>query len=162
MADITTQVVPVASALAAVAPTLAGNMYVERSKWRRARYAEQEARSLQSYTDLLQAAADIARTLRQTAEHLDEGREVDMQEVVTVVDGHIGHVRRQGTVVRLVGPRSAFDLVKSLEDQVAPLYRLLAEVARSRDGSALVEPARRLMRSRDAITDHLREIGGLT
>ncbi|WKX71388.1 hypothetical protein [Streptomyces sp. XD-27] len=128
----------------------------------RDRHAEQEARSLQSYADLLQAATDIARTLRQTAEQLDEGREVDMHEVVAVVDGHIGQVRRQGTVVRLVGPRRAFDLVTSLEDQVAPVYRLLAEVARSRDGSVLVEPARRLMRSRDAITDHLRETGGLS
>ncbi|WP_234321308.1 MULTISPECIES: hypothetical protein [Streptomyces] len=162
MADIANQVIPVASALTGVALTLAGNMYLERNKWRRARHTEQEARALQSYTDLLQAATDIARTLRQTAERLDEGRDVDVHEVVAVVDGHIGQVRRLGTVARLVGPRSAFALVKSLEDQVAPLYRLLAEVERSRDGSALVEPARRLMKTRDAITDHLRRAGGLS
>lgn len=162
MVEIATQVIPVASALAGVALTLAGNMYLERSKWRRARHTEQEVRSIQSYTDLLQAATDIARTLRQTAEQLHEGREIDMQDVVAVVDGHIGQVRRQGTVVRLVGPRSAFDLVKSLEDQVAPIYQLLAEVARSRDGSALVEPARGLMRTRDAISDHLRRAAGLS
>ncbi|MEU8928720.1 hypothetical protein AB0D30_02390 [Streptomyces sp. NPDC048409] len=162
MADLATQVVPVASALAGVALTLAGNLYLERSRWQRTRHTDQEARSLQAYADLLQAVTDIARTLRQTAEQFGEGHSVEMQDVVTAIDGHIARVRRQGTMVRLVGPRSAFDLVKSLEDQIAPLYRLLVEVSRTGDGSALVEPARRLMRTRDEITDHLRSADGLS
>ncbi|MGX5186163.1 hypothetical protein ACWKT5_26075 [Streptomyces avermitilis] len=162
MADLATQVLPVASALAGVALTLAGNMYLERSKWRRSRHTEQEARSLQAYADLLQGATDIARTLRQAAEQLEEGHNVDMQAIAAVIDDHIGQLRRQGTIVRLVGPRSAFDLVKGLENQVALIYRPLIEVGRSGDGSALVEPARRLMRTRDEITDHLRMAGGLT
>ncbi|MEH0420038.1 hypothetical protein [Streptomyces sp. B21-083] len=135
---------------------------MERSKWQRTRHTDQEARSLQAYADLLQAVTDIARTLRQTAEQFGAGQSVEVQQVVAAIDGHIAQVRRQGTMVRLVGPRSAFGLVKSLEDQIAPLYGLLVEVARSGDGSALVEPARRLMRTRDEITDHLREAGGLS
>lgn len=161
MADLATQVVPVASALAGVALTLAGNMYLERSKWRQTRHTEQQARSLQAYADLLQGATDIARTLRQTAEQLDERRSVDMPAIVAAIDDQIGQLRRQGTIVRLMGPRSTFDLVSLLEDEVAPIYRLLTEAGRSGDGSPLVEPARRLMRIRDEITDHLRKAEGL-
>ncbi|MDX3548828.1 hypothetical protein PV729_25715 [Streptomyces europaeiscabiei] len=162
MADLATQVLPVASALAGVALTLVGNVYLERGKWQRTRHTDQEARSLQAYADLLQAVTDIARTLRQTAEQFGEGHSAEMQEVVTAIDNHIAQVRRHGTMVRLVGPRSAFGLVKSLEDQIAPLYRLLVAVERSGDGTPLVEPARRLMRTRDEITDHLRRASGLS
>jgi hypothetical protein len=162
VADIAGQVVPVASALAAVALTLVGNAYLERSRWQRARHTEQEARSIQSFTDLLQGATDIARTLRQTAEQLEEGRDVDMREVATVIDGLIGQVRRQGTVVRLVGPRSAIGLITTLEGQIAPIYRLIVEVERSHEGSALVETARQLMKTRDRFVDHLRSADGLS
>ncbi|MFE1832838.1 hypothetical protein [Streptomyces sviceus] len=162
MAELATQIVPVASALAGVTLTLVGNFYLERSKWHRIRSTEQEARSLQSYADLLQAVTDIARTLRQTVEHLDEGQSVDMQEVASALEDHIGQLRRQSTMARLVGPRSAFDLVRSLEDQVEPIYRLLSEVARSGESSALVAPARQLLQTRDEITDHLREAEGLS
>jgi hypothetical protein len=155
-------VIPVASALTGVALTLVGNAYLERGKWRRSRRSEQEARSLQSFTDLLQATTDIARTMRQTAEQLEEGRDVDMYEVAKVIDDLIGEVRRQGTVVRLVGPRAAFGLVATLEGQIAPIYRLIVEVGRSGEGAALVEPARQLMKTRDAFIDHLRSAEGLS
>ncbi|MEV0480666.1 hypothetical protein AB0I69_08605 [Streptomyces sp. NPDC050508] len=162
MAELATQIVPVASALAGVAVSLIGNIYLERGKWQRTRSAEQEALALQSYADLLQAVTDIARTLRQTAEHLDEGNSVDMLEVAAVLEDLIGQLRRQSTMTRLVGPRNAFHMVRSLEEQVEPIYRLLSEVARSGESFALVAPARRLLRTRDEIIDHLREAGGLS
>ncbi|MEU6816626.1 hypothetical protein [Streptomyces sp. NPDC046860] len=161
MTDIAGQLIPVASALAGVALTLLGNVYVERSKWRQTQRSEQRARALQSLTDLLQAITDIARTLRQTAEQLGEGRDLDMQGVADRLDELIGQVRRQGTVARLVGPRSGFGLITTLEGQVAPIYRLVSEVGRSGDGAALVEPARQLMKTRDAFIDHLRSADGM-
>ncbi|WP_240528909.1 hypothetical protein [Streptomyces humi] len=139
-----------------------GNAYLERDKWRRSRHSEQEARSIQSFTDLLQATTDIARTLRQTAEQLEEGRDVDVHEVAEVVDDLIGQVRRQATVVRLVGPRTAFDLVTTLEGQISPIYRLIVEAERSGEATVLVEPARQLMKTRDALIDHLRSTEGLS
>jgi hypothetical protein len=162
MADISAQVIPVASALAGVVLTLLGNVYVERGKWQRTRRSEQEARSLASFTDLLRATTDIARTLRQTAEQLEEGRDVDLHGVANVIDDLIGEVRRQGTVARLVGPRSCFDLITTLERQLATIYRLIVEVGRSGEGTALVEPARQLMKTRDAFIDHLRRADGLS
>ncbi|MFC9156377.1 hypothetical protein ACFTT0_15515 [Streptomyces bauhiniae] len=124
--------------------------------------SEQRAHALTSLTDLLQAVTDIARTLRQTAEQLGEGRDVDLPGVADRIDDLIGQVRRQGTVARIVGPRSAFSLITALEGQVAPLYRLVSEVGRSGDGAALVEPARQLMRTRDAFIDHLRSADGMS
>ncbi len=145
-----------ASALAGVALTLLGNVYLEHNKWRQTQRNEQRVRSLESLTDLLQVATDIARTLRQTAEQIDEGQNVDMRAVADRIDDLIGQLRRQGTVARIVGPRSAFSLIATLERQIAPIYRLVAEAGRLGDGSALVEPAQRLMETRDALIDHLR------
>ncbi|MGW6821397.1 hypothetical protein [Streptomyces sp. NPDC055005] len=150
------QLIPVASALAGVALTLVGNMFLERSKWRQSQRSERRARSLTSLTELLQAITDIARTLRQTAEQIDEGRDVDVQAVSDRVDDLIGLVRRQGTVARIVGPRSTLSLITILEGQIAPIYRLVAEAGRLGNGAALVEPARQLMKTRDAFVDHLR------
>ncbi|MEV7381868.1 hypothetical protein [Streptomyces lydicus] len=162
MTDIAGQLIPVASALAGVALTLLGNVYLERSKWRQTQRSERRARSLESFADLLQAITDIARTLRQTAEQIDEGRDVDMQGVADRIDDLIGQVRRQGTVARIVGPRSTFSLITALEGQIAPIYRLVAEVGRSSNGAALVEPARQLMKTRDAFIDHLRSADGMS
>lgn len=162
VADISGQLIPVVSALAGVALTLLGNALLERSKWRQSQRSEQRVRSLESFTELLQAVTDIARTLRQTAEQIDEGRDVDMQAVADRIDDLVGQVRRQGTVARIVGPRSAFTLITSLEGQIAPVYRLVAEAARSGNGAALVEPARRLMKTRDAFVDHLRSVDGMS
>ncbi|MGW3340701.1 hypothetical protein ACWDCL_24865 [Streptomyces sp. NPDC001009] len=112
--------------------------------------------------DLLQAVTDIARTLRQTAEQIGEGRDVDMQGVADRIDDLIGQVRRQGTVARIVGPRSTFNLITTLEGQIAPIYRLVAEVGRSGNGVDLVEPARQLMKTRDAFIDLLRSDDGMS
>ncbi|MGA5319802.1 hypothetical protein ACPCIU_05110 [Streptomyces seoulensis] len=162
MTDIAGQLIPVASALSGVALTLLGNAHLERSKWRQTQRSEQRARALESLADLLRAVTDIARTLRQTAEQIDEGRDVDVQGVSDRIDDLIGHVRRQGTVARIVGPRSTFSLITTLEGQIAPIYRLVAEVGRSGDGAALVEPARQLMKTRDAFIDHLRSVEGMS
>ncbi|MFD6970057.1 hypothetical protein [Streptomyces sp. NPDC059979] len=162
MTDIAGQLIPVASALAGVALTLLGNMYLERSRWRQAQQTEQRARSLESLAELLQAITDIARTLRQTAEQIDEGRDVDTQAVADRINDLIGQVRRQGTIARIVGPRNTFSLITTLEGQIAPIYRLVAEVGRSGNGAALVEPARQLMKTRDAFIDHLRSADGMS
>ncbi|MFE6911173.1 hypothetical protein [Streptomyces erythrochromogenes] len=162
MADISGQLIPVVSALAGVALTLLGNVLLERSKWRQSQRSEQRVRSLESLTELLQAITDIARTLRQTAEQIDEGRDVDMKAVADRVDDLIGQARRQGTVARIVGPHSTLGLITSLEGQIAPIYRLVAEAGRLGNGAALIEPARQLMKTRDAFVDHLRRGYGMS
>ncbi|MFC8450118.1 hypothetical protein [Kitasatospora sp. NPDC057223] len=161
MTEIAGQLIPVASALAGVTLTLLSNAWLERSKWRRLRTSERDDRTLASFTDLLQTTTDIARTLRQTAEQLDSGQQVNVQAVGITIDELIGQVRRQGTAARLVGPRSTFDLITTLERQVAQIHAAITSAGQSADGTALVEPARQLMRTRDNIIDHLRSIEGL-
>lgn len=84
-----------------------------------------------------------------------------MRGVADQMDDLIGQVRRQGTVARIVGPRSTYGLIATLEGQIAPIYRLVSEAGRLGDGAALVEPARQLMKTRDAFIDHLRRVDGM-
>ena len=69
-----------------------------------------------AFADFLQSVTDIARTLRQSAERLAARSDLDLDALADGVDELIGQARRQGAMVRLVGPSMTFPLIKQVED----------------------------------------------
>jgi hypothetical protein len=121
VADLVTLLVPVGAALAGVALTFAGNAWLEYQRWRRTQAGEQQVRILGAFADFLQSVTDIARTLRRSAERLASRGHLDLDALADGVDALIGQARRQGTMVRLMGPSTAFPLIKQVEDVLATL-----------------------------------------
>lgn len=158
MADLVTQLVPVGAALAGVALTFAGNAWLEHRKWHRTQAGEQQARTLGASADFLQSITDIARTLRQSAERLASrgDLDLDLDTLAGGIDELIGQARRQGTMMRLVGPSTAFSLIKQIEDALAPLHHDIKSIHGADDEEILVKPARKLMKLRDELIAQLR------
>jgi hypothetical protein len=152
-----TLLVPAGAALAGVALTFAGNAWLEHQKWRRTQAGEQQVRTLGAFADFLQSVTDIARTLRQSAERLASRGDLDLDTLADRVDELIGQARRQGTMVRLVGPPTAFPLIKQVEDVLATLHDAIKSIRGADNTAVLVDPARELMKLRDELIAHLRE-----
>ncbi len=165
MSDRLTQILPAVTALSGVALTLGGTILLERQKWRRSRRSQLADRAVEVFADLPQVITDISRTLRQAAERIAAG-DLDFDALAESVDEQIGRARQLGAAARLIGPSTGFTLVDALEESLEPLYRLVADIAQAVDpadpstlthSDDLVEPAKGLIRRRDALIFELRK-----
>jgi hypothetical protein len=158
MSGYSAQLLPAICALAGVTLTLLGAHAGDRRRFYRERQQTYERQSLVAFAELLQTVTELGRVMRSLEEELEEGGLVDKEIAVRRVDDLVGQIRRQAAMARLVGPRSAMNLIVQIESELIPLHKLTVNATEAHSGIHLGKPATRLFNLRDEIADEIRRL----
>lgn len=150
------------SALAGVGLTLAGTALADKRKAKHERQRVGEDRIFQVGADLSRALTELARTLRTTAEQLDELASSAVDQFVTRINDLVGQTRSHSALMRIIAAPQVVAKVCEIESALAPLQTLAASATRSGDDTALVESATVLIGLRDNLIGEVRSAAGIS